>query len=166
MGNNGFIKLHRKIRDNEVWSNNDPFDKRSAFIDLLLSANHEKGVAIIGTKNIPVNSGSFITSKLKLATRWNWSRKKVTTFLKLLKSLGMVTTKSTTTYTTVTIENWAKYQYKGTSEDTTDDTTKEQQKNTNKNNKEINNIYNYVCSPDEEQRKKEWLEKANKLFKK
>lgn len=165
MGNNGFIKIHRKLRNNEIWLNKDPFDKRSAFIDLLLSANHDNRIAIIGTKNIPVNPGSFVTSKLKLATRWNWSRKKVDDFLELLKRLGMVTTKSTTTYTTVSIDNWALYQHKGTSEDTTICTTEKQQKSTNKNNKEIYNINNYVNS-DEEKIKKEWIEKANNLFKK
>ena len=40
----GWIKLHRRMLDSDIWkaTKRKPFDKRSAWIDLLLRANHKK----------------------------------------------------------------------------------------------------------------------------
>jgi hypothetical protein len=36
----GFIKLHRSIKDCWLWKDDEPFSKRDAWIDLLLLANY------------------------------------------------------------------------------------------------------------------------------
>ena len=36
----GWIAVHRKLQECEIWANSEPFDMRSAWIDLLLLANH------------------------------------------------------------------------------------------------------------------------------
>ena len=36
----GFIALYRDILDHWIWTDNQPFDRRSAWIDLLLMVNH------------------------------------------------------------------------------------------------------------------------------
>ena len=86
----GWISLYRKIRESEIWCGKEPFDKRSAWIDLLLSANHEDKNIIFGSTVTPIKKGSFITSELKLSERWKWSRHKVDDYLKLLKKLNMI----------------------------------------------------------------------------
>lgn len=119
----GFIKLYRSILACDLWRTDEPFDKRSAWIDLLLLTQHSdyKGV----------KRGECAASQHWLAKRWNWSRKKVNHFLHHLEVLGMVTTKCTTKGTTLIIVNYEKFQggvatkdtTKGTGEGTTKGTT-------------------------------------------
>ena len=71
---------------------------------------------------------------LELSKRWGWSRGRTERFLKLLESDGMVKVKTTTNRTTVTIENYERYQAERATHDTTNEqrtdsgqTTDEQQ---------------------------------------
>lgn len=116
----GYIKLHRKIKECWIWEEK-PFDKRSAWIDMLLSASHQDNKFLFGGSLVSVKRGEFITSEVKLAARWGWSRKKVRSFLGVLETDKMLSKKGTTKYTAITIENYDLYQFEGT--------TKEQQKN-------------------------------------
>lgn len=106
----GWISLYRKFQEHWIWKSNEPFDKRSAWLSLLLKANHKDTKVMIDSKPIEVKKGSFITSELKLSTEWKWGRKKVRTFLKSLENDKMLTKNSTTKYTTISIENWELYQ--------------------------------------------------------
>lgn len=110
MANRGYILLHRQIQDHWLWMDNTPFDDRSAWVDLLMLANHEekkisynKGVRII-------KRGQHLTSQVKLAYRWHWSRDRVKRFLNRLKNDLMIEYDSTTNNTTITIVNYGKYQ--------------------------------------------------------
>ena len=106
----GWISLYRQIVDNWIWKSNEPFDKRSAWISLLLKANHKDTKIMIDGKLVEVKKGSFITSEVKLSEEWRWGRKKVRTFLKSLEDDKMLTKNSTSKYTSLTIENWDLYQ--------------------------------------------------------
>ena len=110
----GWIKLHRKIIDCVIWSSPEPFDKRSAWIDLLLMANHEQRTIMLadGTSQI-IQAGQCFTSLEHLAERWFWSRNKVRRYLAVLSAQGMVTTTGTRRGTLLTIENWRIYQQNG-----------------------------------------------------
>lgn len=110
MASRGFILLHRQIQDHWIWTANTPFDDRSAWIDLLLLANHED-------KKIPYNKGfrmvkrgQHLTSQAKLAERWHWSRDRVKRFLQRLKKDSMIEYDSTTNNTTITLVNYGRYQ--------------------------------------------------------
>jgi hypothetical protein len=98
----GWIKLHRKIQESKIWDNNEPFDRRSAWIDLLLFANHEDKNIIFNGKVITVKRGERITSVLALSERWNWSRHKVSDFLNLLESEQMIVQKRDNKKTLIT----------------------------------------------------------------
>jgi len=89
MANKGFIKLYRSIRDCPLWTSDEPFDRRSAYIDLLLMANHAKKELILwdGTKEV-INRGQLFTSIAKLGEHWGWSKNKVKRYLNLLESTG------------------------------------------------------------------------------
>ncbi|MCM8710513.1 hypothetical protein M2651_05670 [Clostridium sp. SYSU_GA19001] len=182
MAQQGWIKIYRKINESWLWSDKEPFDKRSAWIDLLLLANHAEKKVLIGNKLIEIKKGQFITSEVKLAERWHWSRKAVRNFLKLLEDDEMIKKiVEPNKYTSIVIMNFYKYQ-DSIIEDTSLDienkdlennqgTTKEQQKNnkrttveqlrnTNKNDKELYkndkeiNILSKdnICSTEELQR--------------
>ena len=120
---NGWIKLFRKITDSWLWSSDEPFDRRSAWIDLLLLANHEDGKTFYRGKLINCKRGTVYRSISFLAERWGWNRKTVKRFLSVLESDGMVSMKGTTQGTTITIENYGKFQDVGTTKGTTQGTT-------------------------------------------
>ena len=106
----GWILLHRKIQDSDIWTGNEPFDMRSAWIDLLLMANHTDRKIIVDYKLVEVKRGQIYTSVRKLAKRWGWSKNKALKYLLGLESLQMITKDSDTKRTLLTIENYDLYQ--------------------------------------------------------
>ena len=110
MAKQGYIKLFRSIQENDLWNKNEPFDRRSAWIDLMLMANHEDKTILFNKGTLKIERGQFHTSIYKLADRWHWSRPRTVLFLDTLTELGMITTKRTTNGTTVTIVNYSKFQ--------------------------------------------------------
>lgn len=123
MESKNWIKLNRKIFNNNLWEDKEPFDKRSAWIDLLLLANHKDHKIIHNGRIIVAKRGDVNRSMHWLADRWHWSFKKVLRFLKLLEGDGAVTRNSTTDGTIITIINYNKYQNQGTTNGTSNDTT-------------------------------------------
>lgn len=115
----GWIKVDRKIQSNALWMDREPFDKRSAWIDLLLMANHKDHEIIHKGKTILVRRGEVNRSVLQLCDRWHWSRNRTLRFLKMLSDANMITRVSTTDGTTVCIKNYDKYQFSDTTSDTT-----------------------------------------------
>ena len=119
----GWIKLHRKIRDNAIWQSREAFDRRSAWVDLLLMVNHEDRTLI--QKNgrpIVIHPGQTFTSYEHLKEKWHWgSRNRVKRFLALLSAQGMITVSGTPSGTLITVISWALYQYGGTASGTPTD---------------------------------------------
>ena len=164
----GWIKLHRKILDCFIWQDK-PYDKARAWIDLLLIAMHHDKKMLIDDEVVIIQRGSFMTSIVKLADRWGWSRNKVVRYLDMLESEQMLNTKRTPKGTLITIVKYDVFQGMentdsttvdttvgttlGTTNDTTDGTADSttvgtadgtQNKNikNNKNNKELKNVKN------------------------
>lgn len=81
----GWISLYRQIVDNWIWNIKEPFDKRAAWVDLLLMVNHENKKIELNGQIIEVERGQKITSLDKLSKRWKWSRHKVSDFLNRLE---------------------------------------------------------------------------------
>ena len=67
--NSGWIKLHRKLKDNKLWLC-EPFTRGQAWVDLLLLANHEDNFFYCREHKIEVKRGEVGWSQLKLAKRW------------------------------------------------------------------------------------------------
>lgn len=120
----GWIKLSRQIQDHWIW--NDP-EKLKAWIDLILMANHESKKVEMRDGLITIRRGQFVTSIEKLAKRWGWSKNRVYRFLALLESDHMVQRKANAYRTTITIENYSKFQDRqngnGTTDESSDGTT-------------------------------------------
>lgn len=145
----GWIKLHRKLLDCALFDGNEPSDRKSAWIDLLLLANHNDKKVIFNGQPTIVKAGQRITSIRKLAAMWNWSKDRTERFLDLLESEGMITRESDNHRTVLTIVNYEFYQGQcDTDKDTDKDTHKDTHKDTDKpqtrikkNDKEEKNIY-------------------------
>ena len=92
---------------------------RSAWVDLLLLANHRDVEIIFDYKPMTVKRGQYLTSVRKLSARWSWSKNRVLKFLKLLESLQMIERQSNKQRTLLTIVKYEVYQC---SQDTDEDT--------------------------------------------
>lgn len=103
----GWVKTERALLDAAIWNNNEPFDERSAYIDILLRANYEektfrpKG----STEVVVIKPGELFTSIGMLAERWRWSENKVRRYLKMLKNVGLANFKRHSRGTLVSLEN-------------------------------------------------------------
>jgi len=106
----GWIKLHRKIQDCDIWLDDEPFDLRSAWVDLLLLANHRDKDIVLDYKPFVIKRGQFLTSVRKLSVRWGWSKDKTLKYLRLLESLGMIERDSNNQRTLLTIVKYRDYQ--------------------------------------------------------
>ena len=165
----GWISLHRRIRNHWIWQEK-PFDKRSAWIDLLMEVNHKDNKFLLGNELVEVPRGSTITSIRQLCDRWQWSNTKVTTFLKLLKEDGMIDFKSDKKKTVITIANYDSYQGikdTETTQERHEGDTETSQKHTNNNDNNYNNDNNeknlllLSISDQEFPNFYKWIEKKN-----
>ena len=106
----GWIKLYRQLQDCWIWLDKEPFDKRSAWVDLLLTANHSDKKILFNGELITVKRGQILTSVRKLSAKWKWSVNKVYRFLKLLESDEMLQKESDKDRTLLTIINYSIFQ--------------------------------------------------------
>ena len=142
----GWIKLHRKILDCEIFAG-EPFSKMQAWIYLLLMANHEPKEIRFGYEKVVIERGQFHTSERKLASIWGWNFKTVRRFLWVLEAEHMITKNVSTYGSTLTIVNYDNYQVGGSTEGSTKGSTKGSASGTQTRNKEIKNINNNVFTP-------------------
>ena len=160
----GWIKLHRQIQDNMLWTEAEPFDRRSAWIDLIMMANVQTKEIMYRGQVIKIERGQIYTSIRKLAARWGWSRDKVNRFIKTLIKAHMIEkdnrTTSATLLTVVKYDNFQsradsnKASNKSTNKDSDKDTDKSLLKNikNEKENKEGAALVSYeTAAPEEEE---------------
>ncbi|ERT57747.1 hypothetical protein [Peptoniphilus sp. BV3C26] len=145
----GWVSIHRSIYDNWIWNDDEEFDKRSAWIDLLLMVNHEdKKVLIDGILEM-VKRGQRITSIRKLCTRWRWSRTKVNNFLKLLEKDNMIQLKiEPHKKTVITIVNYNFYQDDNKSKKASEEPVKDQPEASEEPVKSLNNNERIMINND------------------
>jgi hypothetical protein len=103
----GWIKIHRKINRHWVWENSDYF---KWWIDILLEANFESKKTSIKGCLLICERGDVLYSYDTWAKRWNTNKSKVMRFLKLLEKDSMITLKSETVTTRITVCNYDSYQ--------------------------------------------------------
>ncbi|MDW7672288.1 MAG: hypothetical protein SCM88_11455 [Bacillota bacterium] len=103
------MKLYRELQEHWLWEK-ESFDRRSAWIDLLLMANYKDARVMMDGQLIDVKRGQRITSIRYLCQRWGWSNTKVSAFLRTLEKDGMITCATDKKKTVITIENYSKFQ--------------------------------------------------------
>ena len=134
----GWIKIHRQIQNCLIWDDK-PFNMASAWIDLLLLANHKDKETIFDKKPILVKRGQRITSVRELSARWGWGKDKTLRFLRLLESEKMIVKESDSRKTLLTIVNYGIYQDCETENETVIRTLTGQSQATNNNDKNDKN---------------------------
>lgn len=140
MGKTGsYIKLDRGLKNNSLWLSEKPFTKGQAWVDLLMLAQGTEKHRSYRGRQQKLERGNVYTSIYFLSDRWGWSRMKVYRFLEKLmldemivvqgwktdettfRTVHRTTTETnfkTTDETTISIVNWALYQYSDTTNDT------------------------------------------------
>lgn len=121
----GFVPVYRTIQDHWLWSNEKPFSDGQAWIDLLLSVNHEEKKIKVGGRIQVIKPGQMWTSYQKLGNRWNWSRERVYRYTKMLKSDGMIHVDATPNGTLLTLINWGFFNGPRYTDEATDEATDE-----------------------------------------
>lgn len=122
----GWIALHRKIIDSDLW-NEEPFTRGQAWIDLILLTNHKDGYIRVRGNRVKLKRGQCGWSILRLSKRWKWSRGKTQRFMDELKNDGRISIKTDTKTSITTICNYSHFQDRRTTDSTTDSTTDGQQ---------------------------------------
>lgn len=102
----GWIKLHRSLLDNPIWTS-EPFTRGQAWADILLMVNHEEG---IGPKGDRIPEGAMVTSYAILAKRWHWSIGKVRRYLSTLTGTQMISLTGTRSGTLLSVVKYSFYQ--------------------------------------------------------
>lgn len=79
-----------------IWEGSEPFDRRSAWIDLCQMARHQGQERVVNGVLVRIERGQILASERFLAERWHWTRAKVRRYLVLLASekLQRVVTKT------------------------------------------------------------------------
>ena len=138
----GYIKLYRSIMDHWLYSRSKPFCEVAAWIDLLMFVYRFDSKEPIQGQIQVTKAGSRWTGYQELSDRWGWSKSKTRRFLKLLESDEMITLKSNTNGTLVTIVNYGDFQIERTTDEkqmnherNTDETRANTDKKVNKVNK-------------------------------
>ena len=144
----GYIALHRSIWENDYLNRNPkPFSKREAFIWLISRANHKPNDVLFGDDVHRVERGEFITSQKKLEKAFGWGNTAVRTYLKQLQKLGMISYKTTTQSTQISISKYCTYQdsqHTTKLKPTHDQQTTNTRPTTNKNDKNVKNVKNVI----------------------
>jgi len=114
-----------------------PFTKYEAFKDLIKLANHQTRKVPFDGDMILVKRGQHLTSQVKLAKRWKWSRTKVQRFLKSAGEYHELDVKTSTLYTLITVCNYDRYQSRNDQEWNTDETPMKHERNTDGHKQEL-----------------------------
>jgi hypothetical protein len=92
-GGYGYIPLSRKMADGQdvLWESPEPFDGRSAWIDLIFFARFAPGVS----EGEQLERGELLASVRFLARRWRWGHGTVHAFLNTLQKHGRIAERRT-----------------------------------------------------------------------
>jgi len=133
----GYVSLYRKILHNPIFKDREAFQ---LFMYCLLKANHMPGLVIFNRQKIHVARGQFIFGLEKASADLGMSMWKVRSSLDLLISFGMVTRKTTSRYSIITVCNYNYYQdYQRKSSQARPQTNHNQTTTNNNDNNEDNN---------------------------
>jgi len=139
--NNGWIKLHRQLKENPIYRNSKAVH---CWIECLLRSNHKAGGYYLGRKKINLKPGEFILGRNEFGKSINMSGSTAWFWLKQFEVDSMVNIKKTSKGSLCKIKNWKKYQAPD-SKVAHKKTVKNPQKNTDNNDK---NYKNYRSTKD------------------
>lgn len=108
-----YIPISRRLFEHPFWCEERVFSRFEAWLDIVQSARFEDTKQLIGNRFIEVKRGQMLVSLRFLSGRWQWSTKKVNSFLDLLIQDKMIIkeTPKETGQTVITICNYDKYNF-------------------------------------------------------
>lgn len=109
MENKGYIMLSRRFFANPLWVEPREYSRAEAWLDLIQAAGIEERVIILDGRAIESRRGELAASRRFLENRWRWSAGKVTRFLDMLKSQGMIETRKEHDQTVIRLCNYDTY---------------------------------------------------------
>jgi len=107
MSAKGFIKLHRKLRDNKLYKDSYTIH---LWIELLSRVNHKANSWQFAGRLCSVKAGECLVSLYSLSDTTGMKVSRIRCILKKLITAKMITTKSTPYGTYIEIVSWSKYQ--------------------------------------------------------
>lgn len=115
MADGGWIKVYRKIRQSFVWTD---ANQLKLWLLILMKANHAPSKFLFNGKEVSVTSGELVTGAHALASEMNdgvrrdnqVSWRQVWRWVKKFESSGMLTIKSNTKYSVISVSKWCDYQ--------------------------------------------------------
>lgn len=105
----GYLKVYRKFFDHWLWREQRALSKAEAWIDLLQLAAYAPTKRTVRDKLIRLEQGEMLASVRYLATRWQWGKDRVSTFLRLLESDEMIRRETRQGETLISVCNYASY---------------------------------------------------------
>lgn len=147
MSSQGWIKLHRKLKESPLYKDCNS-KQRDILINLLLMVNHKSNKWIFKGEEHEVKAGQVVTSLESIANMCakDVSVQNVRTALLKFEKHGFLTNKSTNKNRLITIVNWELYQSEEEKQQTKQQASNKQL-TTNKNVKnEKNEIYSRVIT--------------------
>lgn len=115
MADGGWIKVYRKIRQSFVWTD---ANQLKLWLLILMKASHDGNRFLFNGKQVDVTSGQLVTGAHALAFEFNQgvksdnqvSWRQVWRWVKKFENSGMLTIKSNTQYSVITVINYSDYQ--------------------------------------------------------
>lgn len=115
MTDGGWIKVYRKIRQSFVWTD---ANQLKLWLLILMKASHEGNRFLFNGQQVDVSSGQFVTGRDAIASEFNAGAKPVQRvsgrqlwrWIKLFEKEQMLSIKSNTKYSVITVISWGEYQ--------------------------------------------------------
>lgn len=105
--NNGWIKLHRSIRDKGYYQDSQYVH---LWLHLMLLASHDETEFLWNGKIVKLKGGQFVTGRQKMAKETGINEYKIERILKCFETEQQIAQQKTSKYRLITILNWDKYQ--------------------------------------------------------
>jgi len=171
----GWIAIYRSVKKHWIW--NDPV-KFQWWVYILMEVNHSDNKVLIGNELIICKRGESLKSLRSWAKELRTTPNRFRIFLQLLQKDSMISLKTVTKTTHITVCNYESYQKSGTTIDTktkqrrynnrynnrtTIDTITEHDRPTNNNYNNINNEKNDNNSKNENKEERKAEEKFSSL---
>lgn len=127
MAGKGWIKLHRKIRDNPIFNDHQLL---RLWMICLTEATHKERDQIIGKQTVKLMPGEFVTGRYDITDLYNSGlknkdkvkgEKTVFRWLETLESGGFLTIKKTNKFSIISIDKWDFYQGNDSDDDQEND---------------------------------------------
>ncbi|MGX9799590.1 hypothetical protein ACWYVZ_05965 [Pediococcus acidilactici] len=115
MSDQGWISLYRKIQNSFVWTNSDQL---KLWLLILMKANHSENKFLFNGNEIFLSSGQMVTGRDAIALEFNngvkpvqrVSSRQLWRWIKQFEKEQMLSIKSTSRNSVITVKNWSEYQ--------------------------------------------------------